>query len=475
MAAIGHCKVDHLIVDSGAFIRNIEIKDIGQKIYSLHEVVNEIRDKATRQRLQVLPYDITFKEPTPESYHAVVEFSKKTGDFVSLSPVDLRVLALAYQLEKENVGTEHIRHEPVRKVEVWQTKRNFENPAQIAGFYLGPKETSQKSSKSETSSMMGSESGQSKGDNGEDSKDTLVDDNKPEVELGGQEDEFDKAKQDGDENEGKEVVENKQEKDEGQNEDKDQEVKEDKDEGNNENKDDENDKNKGNANNHDDGKNKTEDCDKEKTRDDSQLKSCDDSHGNIQDECDDDEEDEDDDDGCWVTPDNIAAVLMQSNLLDVKPVQVVPVACLTTDFAMQNVLLQMGLNVLSADGMLIKRAKSYVLRCYGCFKVVTDMTRVVCPKCGYSTLKKVSMTVNDDGSVQYYLSNRKPTKTRALQHPRPTPKEGKHANQQNKHSQAKYDVFNLDNITLDSPFAINDFNRRSANHHAKGQNRSRRK
>lgn len=52
--------------------------------------------------------------------------------------------------------------------------------------------------------------------------------------------------------------------------------------------------------------------------------------------------------------------------------------------------------------------------CFIC-RVVTDMTRVVCPKCGYSTLRKVSMTVNDDGTVQCYLSNRKPTKKRALQ------------------------------------------------------------
>ena len=34
----------------------------------------------------------------------------------------------------------------------------------------------------------------------------------------------------------------------------------------------------------------------------------------------------------------------------------------------QNVLIQMGLNVISMDGMLIRRAKSFVLRCYACFK-----------------------------------------------------------------------------------------------------------
>ena len=34
----------------------------------------------------------------------------------------------------------------------------------------------------------------------------------------------------------------------------------------------------------------------------------------------------------------------------------------------QNVLIQMGLNVISVDGMLIRQAKSFVLRCYACFK-----------------------------------------------------------------------------------------------------------
>ena len=34
----------------------------------------------------------------------------------------------------------------------------------------------------------------------------------------------------------------------------------------------------------------------------------------------------------------------------------------------QNVLIQMGLNVISVDGLLIKQAKSYALRCYACMK-----------------------------------------------------------------------------------------------------------
>jgi RNA-binding protein NOB1 len=49
-------------------------------------------------------------------YFSVTEFSKKTGDYRSLSAVDIKVMALAYQLEKQFVGTQHIKTEPDKKV-----------------------------------------------------------------------------------------------------------------------------------------------------------------------------------------------------------------------------------------------------------------------------------------------------------------------------------------------------------------------
>lgn len=39
---------------------------------------------------------------------------------------------------------------------------------------------------------------------------------------------------------------------------------------------------------------------------------------------------------------------------------------------LQNVLLQMGLHVLAVNGMLIREARSYILRCHGCFKYVAN-------------------------------------------------------------------------------------------------------
>jgi rRNA maturation endonuclease Nob1 len=78
------------------------------------------------------------------------------------------------------------------------------------------------------------------------------------------------------------------------------------------------------------------------------------------------------------------------------------VCCITTDFAMQNVLLQMHLRLLSADGMLIKRLKQWQLKCRACFTVIGDMTRLFCPKCGSDTINRVSVTVDKFGRVKVH-------------------------------------------------------------------------
>ena len=51
-----------------------------------------------------------------EFFLSVSDFARKTGDYQSLSAVDIRVLALTYQLTKEFVGTDHLKKEPERKV-----------------------------------------------------------------------------------------------------------------------------------------------------------------------------------------------------------------------------------------------------------------------------------------------------------------------------------------------------------------------
>ncbi len=45
------------------------------------------------------------------------------------------------------------------------------------------------------------------------------------------------------------------------------------------------------------------------------------------------------------------------------------VVCVTADFAMQNVILQMGLRLASPDGRLIQQTRRWALRCTACFQV----------------------------------------------------------------------------------------------------------
>lgn len=46
-------RADYLVVDSGGFIVNAPLRDLATNIVTLRAVVDEIRDKPTRQRLQV--------------------------------------------------------------------------------------------------------------------------------------------------------------------------------------------------------------------------------------------------------------------------------------------------------------------------------------------------------------------------------------------------------------------------------------
>lgn len=86
----------------------------------------------------------------------------------------------------------------------------------------------------------------------------------------------------------------------------------------------------------------------------------------------------------------------------------VTVACLTMDFAMQNVLKQIGLNVISLDGRVIKQMRTYIFRCYACYKTTSIMTKVFCPSCGNKTLKRVAVTLNDEGKPKVHINFRKP-------------------------------------------------------------------
>ncbi|PUZ73714.1 hypothetical protein GQ55_1G009600 [Panicum hallii var. hallii] len=102
------------------------------------------------------------------------------------------------------------------------------------------------------------------------------------------------------------------------------------------------------------------------------------------------------------------------------------VACVTSDYAMQNVILQIGLRLLAPGGMQIRQMHRWVLRCHACYKVTQEVGKIFCPKCGNGgTLRKVSVTVGENGIT---LASRRPRVTlRGTKFSLPMPQGGRDA------------------------------------------------
>lgn len=385
--------VEYLVVDTTAFIENASLQLAGKHIVTCQDVVDEITNKRQLRRLIVLPYDLVIKNVDPETVHIVTEFSKKTGDYPSLSATDLKVIALTYQLEKEHVGIEHIRSEPItqKTVNVVTTHADNNLKADVVGFFA-PNNISNVEVELEQSSEVAQ---------------NVTDKFKSNSELSDQnfEEEFQTLN-----------LENLQNSD-----------------------------------------------------DESNILVA------VEDETDSNSEDDDEDDNIgWITPSNVNKAKKQMNCQAAEEVSV-KVACMTTDFAMQNVLKQMNLHVSALDGRIIKQIKTYVLRCYTCFKTTSLMTKTFCPKCGNKTLKRVAVTVDADGNQQIHINGRRPLTSRGKKFSLPTIKGGKHSN--NPHlvedqpfpdqrptrlAKTKTNPLNDDYIAGFSPFVMRDVTSKSA-------------
>ncbi|XP_054475512.1 RNA-binding protein NOB1 [Anoplopoma fimbria] len=445
--------VAHVVADAGAFLKKAPLQDIGRNIYTLKDVVNEIRDKPTRKSLAFLPYQLTFKEPHPEHIRLVTEFSKKTGDYPSLSATDIKVLALTYQLELEHVGSQHLKKEPEVKVDVHSTQLHPETPVNVAGFHLPSKKhvdgvnvhQTETKTKMETSNSDEFNSFQFWREPLPSIDRDLLDLLEP-VEVLNQnlnQNQTDTQTSSADDDEFNSFLFWRE------------------------------------------PLVSVDDClldllkvdegSSSEIRLDTSLQT--DDQSDDEDKENEPEEDEDDGGGGggWITPSNIKQVKMDS--ADWTAPADVTVGCLTTDFAMQNVLIQIGLHVLSVNGMLIKQARNYILRCHACFRTTSIMTKVFCPHCGNSTLKKLAVTVGEDGSTKMHFSkNPKVLNPRGLRHSLPQPQGGKHSNnpqlvedqsfpQQrlSRKARQKTDVFDPDYAAGASPFCQNDVYSRAAN------------
>ncbi|XP_012274876.1 RNA-binding protein NOB1 isoform X2 [Orussus abietinus] len=419
---VGEKKVEYLIVDTSAFIKNVPLQDIGQNILTEEAVVDEITNRRQLRRLVVLPYDLIIRNTFSEN----VAF------------------------EKETVGTEHLKTAPTLMRTIKTNLEPEDHPKPVAGFYL-PKRRNRKDSNTDDESSSDIESKT----NLEKKAKEILNRSRPLIQSGSSsrenssssnsyglsESDYETACSDIDDSN---VVENFT------------------------NLNCNVDASKGdtiNEHNVDDiltlvkkeNVIKNDDISKEKEEEE-------------------EEEDSDDvgTDHGWITSSNIAHVKkqMNSDILEEKPAKV---ACMTTDFAMQNVLMQIGLNIAALDGRVIKNMRTFILRCISCFKTTSIMTKVFCPNCGHDTLKKVAVSLDDKGNQQIHINARKPLSRKGRRFSLPTPQGGKHAcnpilfedqripdQRPSRLARTKTDALNDDYIAGYSPFVMRDTNSRSA-------------
>lgn len=193
-------------------------------------------------------------------------------------------------------------------------------------------------------------------------------------------------------------------------------------------------------------------------------------------DCDNSEELEDSDDGGgWITERNIQ-LLKKNNAGDWLPEgNEARVGCITTDYAVQNVIKQIGLSVVALDGRVIREVRTYIRRCYGCFTLTPNMTRMFCPKCGNKSLKRVAVYLDKDGKQCVYINSKRPLNLRGKRFSLPMPRGGKHAvnprlvedqpmphQRPSRLAKTKTNAMDPDYVANLSPFATKDVYSKSA-------------
>lgn len=100
------------VVDANAIIsKGATVRALGDVVISTEEVLAEVKDAVAREAMAHIPFEC--RVPSQQALKAVAAFAKQTGDLYQLSLEDLRLLAVAYTLEQQLHGTEHLRTAPV--------------------------------------------------------------------------------------------------------------------------------------------------------------------------------------------------------------------------------------------------------------------------------------------------------------------------------------------------------------------------
>ncbi|OJT05334.1 20S-pre-rRNA D-site endonuclease nob1 [Trametes pubescens] len=375
------CK--HLVLDAGPLLSLAPLRGLSEAYYTVPQVLDELKDKRAREHFERLGLSagvrIEMKGPSTASIAHVIQWAKKTGDYAVLSHPDICVLALTYELDQqEKEATEKAKTASDASGETSQTQETESKQDRDESAPQADEASPEEHLESDAGEVVEEVFSESEevpppSESEEDDTEEDLEEREPlAVELQPIQDEIATPTE-------------------------------------------------------------TEPSPPPTSEPPTVLPPAEDAPVY------DDPSDEDDGEGEWITPSNVA--LHKSRALDLlpgegagwkgtKPQETIPVGCMTADFAMQNVLLQMGLGLVGVEGKRIERVKSWVLRCHACFKICKDASRKFCPACGNPTLLRASVTISSPNAgpntpaMQVHLKKNFQFKTRGTIFSIPAPKPG---------------------------------------------------
>ncbi|KXJ93487.1 Nin one binding Zn-ribbon like-domain-containing protein [Microdochium bolleyi] len=335
-----------LVIDTGPIIKNdppvSTLLSQAVELWTLPSVITEIRDAATRSRVEttLLPF-LKLRNPKPESVKFVQDFARRTGDLEVLSRPDLHLIALTYELECErNGGDWRLRRTPGQK------GMNGKPPSKGEDAEASTVEAQQTESTNTAAEQTEAPSTQDTPREPPTLPQEAVTYQLDDLTLEPRGDIAPEASQSAQE--------------------------------------------------------PTTESTSEETAP-TTSEAADPSAPVV--EADAAANDDDDDEDGWITPSNLKQQQAKDRAAaPEQPIQkLLQAALLTSDYAMQNVSLRMNLNLVSPAFARITRVKTWVLRCHGCFQITREMSKQFCPRCGQPTLTRVSCSTNTAGDFTVHL------------------------------------------------------------------------
>lgn len=362
-------KIVHTVVlDTGAIIKNeppvSTLLSQAEHLVTVPAILSEIKDAATRQRVETtLKPFLTVRSPNPTSIKFVTDFARKTGDLAVLSKPDIQIIALTYEIECErNGGDWRLRKVPGQK------GLNGAPPAKEGNQAEEPIKDAAGEQNEFPASEISHEPAEQKANE-------VTTESEPapaqtdEAEAGD-------VQQLSSELEATVLEESKEE------------------------------------------------IPAPPASEPTKVDSAQNSSESQQDSS---SSSSDSEDG-WITPSNLkrkqaehARGTSTPPPSSTKPLQV---AVLTSDFAMQNVILQINLNLLSPSLSRIQHIKTYILRCHACFQISKDLTKQFCPRCGQPSLTRVACSTNSSGEFSLHLKKNMQWNNRGNRYSVPKPVHG---------------------------------------------------